>query len=678
MVIAGLSSEGTAPVTSVGVLSAVEALLQQGLKPQARACAHEALDRGDPDGPAAAALVACREGFHRLAWSLLARLDTEADDGLLHSLRLESAWRLGIDEAPALVMDLLNPDQLASLLEVAVQCHRTADMARLAARLAVQQGAANSRAREVMRWLDGLGVVGRDPSQPESLQRIVVATLPPALGHSDAADAVVRRWRKAASSGNRAWFGLVPKARRARSQLAFDRLQAAADRLGDVPSGALVLLLDGVIDRHNAGHWLAALQTWPSVLVSGLRIHDPAAAVTPDVLAALQRHAPIGVRDWSTFYLLRDAGIECCLSGGLTGAPPPVNAATRLWNEGEGAKQLVEAVAAIEAGLRDGAVIDVATWRAAWATQPAVLPDVERSLPEIPASHGRDPIGSTGAQPSWPPDALHVAMAVDAQLAQAALVAIESCRLHSRLPLCIHLLIRGIDQATQDEWRQLFAGQLTLQFHPCDEIRHGDHLHLISHTSESTLDRLLLPQLLPTLDRVIYLDVDLVVLADLEPLWRLALDDRPLAAKPSSSPRMEWGTQMIYHALAALPEGEAAAWRHRLHQHGSLTFRAFNAGVLVLNLAQMRRDGASELTRHLVRHAAMNDQDALNCYAGTRYLALEAGWNAAPRQDPTAEAKIIHFVGPVKPWHELYISRKDEYERIRGHLEQRKRQRRDD
>jgi lipopolysaccharide biosynthesis glycosyltransferase len=162
-------------------------------------------------------------------------------------------------------------------------------------------------------------------------------------------------------------------------------------------------------------------------------------------------------------------------------------------------------------------------------------------------------------------------------------------------------------------------------------------------------------------------------MADLAPLWQLDLQGRSLAAKPSSSPGNRWGLQMLYHALERLPLERALPVREWLHRSGPMSFRAFNAGVLVMDLERMRDDAAVAKLLWLVENCGMNDQDALNAYVRGDYLALDGCWNAAPRQDVTLGAKIIHFVGPVKPWHQTYISRKAEFERVHERIAQRRR-----
>jgi lipopolysaccharide biosynthesis glycosyltransferase len=101
----------------------------------------------------------------------------------------------------------------------------------------------------------------------------------------------------------------------------------------------------------------------------------------------------------------------------------------------------------------------------------------------------------------------------------------------------------------------------------------------------------------------------------------------------------------------------------------------FNAGVLLMNLAQMRDDAVS---RELIAYARANtdviafrDQDVLNVVLGERRLELHPRWNCmnafyvldnAPEvlgadrlQEAMADPAIRHFEGPAinKPWHYL-------------------------
>jgi lipopolysaccharide biosynthesis glycosyltransferase len=122
---------------------------------------------------------------------------------------------------------------------------------------------------------------------------------------------------------------------------------------------------------------------------------------------------------------------------------------------------------------------------------------------------------------------------------------------------------------------------------------------------------------------------------------------------------------MVYGAAGALSAEKSWDLRRRKHAAGSLTFRSFNAGVLLLDLDRMRRDDFSRHAIPLVENYAMNDQDALNVYARFNRIELSVDWNAVPNQDPTDSAKILHFAGSIKPWDPLYVTGRRLYDAFR-------------
>lgn len=165
--------------------------------------------------------------------------------------------------------------------------------------------------------------------------------------------------------------------------------------------------------------------------------------------------------------------------------------------------------------------------------------------------------------------------------------------------------------------------------------------------------RILLPELLPHADRVLYLDADTLVLDDLSPLARLDLGDAPVAAVTN-----------VFEA-----------WRGSEHTDrlGLDQAAYFNSGVLLLNLRELRRSGAMDELRRVVAARGADllwpDQDALNLLLGPRRLELHPRWNAMNAlylldgadavygADRAREARerpaIRHFEGPGanKPWH---------------------------
>jgi lipopolysaccharide biosynthesis glycosyltransferase len=167
--------------------------------------------------------------------------------------------------------------------------------------------------------------------------------------------------------------------------------------------------------------------------------------------------------------------------------------------------------------------------------------------------------------------------------------------------------------------------------------------------------RLFLPELLPHVERVLYLDADTLAVDALRPLWRTDLEGHWVAAVTNVFE--PWSVGRPAELGLAAPESY------------------FNSGVLLLNLAEMRRDGRGEALRTCARERGQNllwpDQDALNIVLGERRLSLHPRWNcmnsvlsfpwsaevlgADAVEEARARPGIRHFEGPGrnKPWHPL-------------------------
>lgn len=180
------------------------------------------------------------------------------------------------------------------------------------------------------------------------------------------------------------------------------------------------------------------------------------------------------------------------------------------------------------------------------------------------------------------------------------------------------------------------------------------------HISLAAYHRLLVELALPRdLDKVIYLDCDLVVHGDVGGLWDVPIGDKAV--------------------LAAQEQGEDAAYvssSSGLSNYRELGLRGnqkyFNSGVLVINLALWREE---QIGMAAIRYAEQNkqhircwDQDALNATLANRWGELDprwnlltqvfsnSPWNAGPIKDRTTfenlinHPHIVHFNTSSKPW----------------------------
>jgi lipopolysaccharide biosynthesis glycosyltransferase len=164
--------------------------------------------------------------------------------------------------------------------------------------------------------------------------------------------------------------------------------------------------------------------------------------------------------------------------------------------------------------------------------------------------------------------------------------------------------------------------------------------------------RVFLPDLLPEVDRVLYLDVDTIAADSLLPLWEMDLSGHYLAA--------------VTNVLMPQHRDRPAA----LGLTGPEVY--FNSGVLLMNLDEMRANGCTvallEYARRMGSSIEWPDQDALNVVLGRQRLPLHPRWNsmnslrfpwstdvfgAEAVREARARPAIRHFEGPDdnKPWH---------------------------
>jgi len=215
----------------------------------------------------------------------------------------------------------------------------------------------------------------------------------------------------------------------------------------------------------------------------------------------------------------------------------------------------------------------------------------------------------------------------------------EANRVH--WPLDFHLLSDGLREETRAGISgSLPEGAATIRWLTVD-LEAFENYRLHPSFTKMIFARLHIPKLFGAeVARVLYLDADLLVLEDIEPLWR---------------------TDMQGFAVAAVLD----RWDHRLKQ-GDPELAAvprvqnyFNTGVLLMDLARWRAERVSERAiAYLDEHpgASFPDQDALNAVCDGRWTQLDGRWNLHDLRDtdvarmaPERRPAIVHFAGR-KPW----------------------------
>ena len=279
---------------------------------------------------------------------------------------------------------------------------------------------------------------------------------------------------------------------------------------------------------------------------------------------------------------------------------------------------------------------------------------------------------TVGANPRGA-SAVDVALALDQNLEDMFPVVIQSLIDNTSREINAHVLTRGLGQAFQERMGKLFP-EINFSFYAFDEVDYGDAIALLAHISVSTMDRLFLPELLKDLDKVVYLDIDILIQGDVGYLYDLELGDNVFAGKRTKL--KSWASMIKPITRATLQFEPQKAWdvRRRLHDQADLTARTFNAGILSLNLKLMRAENFTKEHLYLVEQCRMNDQDVFNIYSKDRVLEINPEWNHVPSQDFNDSPKIIHWAGPAKPWKKEYVLLKPRFEAVKAKVEARLRQ----
>lgn len=170
----------------------------------------------------------------------------------------------------------------------------------------------------------------------------------------------------------------------------------------------------------------------------------------------------------------------------------------------------------------------------------------------------------------------------------------------------------------------------------------------VGNISKETYYRLMAPELLPTeLDRVLYLDIDMLVVGDISAVYQADFHDNLFMAAPDTLPEVD-------------------QYKKRLHMKKDSVY--INAGVLLMNLDLLRKEfDWKEALDYAVKYperVPSCDQDVINALYHKRIGHLDGNYNYEARFHSIKEIftypfryknllekiKIIHYMGPNKPW----------------------------
>lgn len=263
---------------------------------------------------------------------------------------------------------------------------------------------------------------------------------------------------------------------------------------------------------------------------------------------------------------------------------------------------------------------------------------------------------------------IHIVFASDDRYAQHAAVAMASVLEHAKYPerIDFFLLSDGISEERAEKFRTTArrwgseASVIPVEGEAFSEF------YISAQLSRAAYMRLAAAEILPNdIDKVIYLDCDLIVRKDITELWKTPMEGNAIAAVPDCGIMASAKSKKQKRQCIGLKEEDLY----------------FNSGVLILDLAEWRKNNyAKELLSLVQEHSyPHHDQDALNAFFYHRWAALPLEWNVIPpvwfmflkvifskwRASAAAARKnpaILHYAGGYKPWeYEIRQGFNDEY-----------------
>jgi lipopolysaccharide biosynthesis glycosyltransferase len=187
-----------------------------------------------------------------------------------------------------------------------------------------------------------------------------------------------------------------------------------------------------------------------------------------------------------------------------------------------------------------------------------------------------------------------------------------------------------------------------------------DGFILTHHLTQETYHRISIPELLEKdIEKVIYLDSDIIIKEDITRIWDINIDHYFLAAVIDA-----WqGVKKLRHSDLSIPDD----------------CDYFNAGVLVLNLKKWREHNITnqiidfmKKNQNIIRYPS---QDPMNAILHDKWLQLDEKWNYQSKHlyntDLRLEPAIIHYTGKdSKPWWSLKNPLHNEYFKYLKKLEE--------
>ena len=236
------------------------------------------------------------------------------------------------------------------------------------------------------------------------------------------------------------------------------------------------------------------------------------------------------------------------------------------------------------------------------------------------------------------------------------------CRQETKYDICV--LHDGTLRLQDEDWAFARRDNVSLRFVNLDLSRYpfDFQAHLRGYYTVATYYRFFVPEIFAAYERVIYLDTDMLILADIAELFSLDLQGNCLAAGENPPFALELDEQYVNYITK------------KLHVPAE---KYYCAGIMVTDIPKLKQLHFLPRCLHKLEELGrptLVDQDVINCLYHGQSLILPREWNyvwepllsnftsRVGKLSPESQekwhtygadaqrAKIIHYSSSIKPW----------------------------
>ena len=238
------------------------------------------------------------------------------------------------------------------------------------------------------------------------------------------------------------------------------------------------------------------------------------------------------------------------------------------------------------------------------------------------------------------PEKISIALCTDENLVEHIGTLLYSIDVNTSSFVDVYIMYYNLSEKSLDELARLNDIFATVKVHMIRvSDKQQEKLSKISLATDLPITscyRFILADLLPNQDRIIYLDIDTLVLGDLTELWKTDLEGSFIGVARDA---------ILYEDMDI---NQKFVFEKEVY---------FNSGVLLVDLNLFRKyEVGNKLVKFAIdttKYCKYGDQDVLNYYFMGALKVLDFMWNCGKSliDENESKIKIIHFYGPEKPWH---------------------------